>query len=154
MASRTARSRPDIGPGPQKVVLPKRAVRDWMTASTKIAARTDSVLAVDRVMREFGLRHVPVLEERKIVGVLSQKDLAFLDAVVGAACPIERVEDAMSQEVYGVEARASLLDVVTEMADRNYPCVVVLDQGNVVGVFDVNDALRAFGACLTDHERR
>lgn len=93
-------------------------------------------------MRTHTLRHLPVLDGGKLVGVLSQRDLYFLRSIEGVDLDVDRVEEAMSQEVYCVAPEARLEEVVAEMAEHKYGCVVVVERMKVVGVFTTIDALR------------
>jgi acetoin utilization protein AcuB len=52
------------------------------------------------------------------------------------------VSEAMSQDVLGVPSTASIFDVAQEMASSKHGSAVVLDGGQVVGVFTTIDALR------------
>jgi acetoin utilization protein AcuB len=116
-------------------------IKHWMSASPHSVGREQPLSVAHRAMREHGLRHLPVLEHGKLVGIVSQRDLYFLESIQGVDLDTDRVEDAMSQEVYTVPAESRLEDVIPEMHARKYGCVVVADADKVVGVFTTTDAL-------------
>jgi acetoin utilization protein AcuB len=99
-------------------------------------------------MTEHGLRHLPVLEHGKLVGILTQRDLYFLETVGNLDPEVERVEEGMSQEVYCVAPEARIEDVAAEMAAHKYGCAVVVEGHKVVGVFTTIDALEVLVQCL------
>ena len=59
-----------------------------------------------------------------------------------------KVEDALSQEVYVISPDSSLADVVDEMAAKKYGSAIVEQNGKVVGIFTVIDALQALSDLL------
>jgi acetoin utilization protein AcuB len=94
-------------------------------------------------MRAWGIRHLPVLEAGKLVGVLSQRDALFVETLRDVDPTKVPVEDAMSSDVYIVGPDAPLTEVAGEMADHKYGCAVVTDGPRIVGIFTTVDALRA-----------
>ena len=64
----------------RKVILKERSskatpVRDIMTAQVLTVTSSDSVIECMRIMTEKRVRHLPVLEETKLVGILSIGDV-------------------------------------------------------------------------------
>lgn len=56
---------------------------------------------------------------------------------------VERVRDHGSGEMIGVDADASVADAARAMADAQIRHLVVLRDGDVVGVVSIRDVLRA-----------
>lgn len=104
--------------------------------------RDQTLLDAHRIMTEQHVRHLPVLEQGKLVGLLSQRDLYFLESVEGVDLATERVSEAMSQDVFCAGPEAHLADVVAEMAEHKYGCTVVVEGMHLVGIFTTTDALR------------
>ncbi len=131
-------------PSPTSTNAPSKplVIKYWMTASPHSIRSGATLSDAHALMRAHNLRHLPVLEGGKLVGVLSQRDLYFLRSIEGVNLDVDRVEEAMSQEVYCVAPEARLEEVVVEMADHKYGCAVVVEGTKVVGVFTTIDALR------------
>ena len=55
-------------------------------------------------MREHGIRHLPVLDGGRLAGVVSERDLLFIDKLVDVDHERVPVSEAMSQDVYAVSA--------------------------------------------------
>lgn len=101
------------------------------------------------IMREHGIRHLPVLDAGKLVGMVSQRDLYLIESLPGGDPEEIPVEDAMSEPVYVVAPEAPVDDVVEHMADHKLGSAVIVNRRGVVeGVFTTVDALQAFSAVL------
>jgi len=101
-----------------------------------------------RLMREKRLRHLPVLSQGRLVGLVSLGDLHLLERLEGVDPERVRVKDAMTPEPYCVRPDARLDEVVDVMAGNKYGSALVADAEGVVGIFTTVDALEAFGRVL------
>lgn len=101
-------------------------------------------------MREMGARQLPVLEDGKLVGILSERDLLLLATLTDVDPSRIPVRSAMQTDVYGVGRDTPLDEVATTMARHKYGSAVVWSGREVVGIFTTVDAMRA----LADMVRR
>lgn len=123
-------------------------LKRWMTPLPHSIGKEQPLAVARRIMKEHGLRHLPVLEGAKLVGVLSDRDLYFLESVSGVDPETEPVEQGMSQDVYHVAPDTPLREVIAEMEKRRLGCAIVVDRASVVGIFTTTDALRLVGHLL------
>ncbi|HEX6240535.1 MAG TPA: CBS domain-containing protein [Polyangiales bacterium] len=123
-----------------------------MTANSHIAGSEQPLPSACARMRELGLQHVPVVRDGKLCGVLSEQEVARLEASPSTELACLSVVAAMGQEPYLVAPSTPLLHVVRAMATHGYSCAVVLERGAVLGVFAVVDALRALTGFLLEAE--
>jgi acetoin utilization protein AcuB len=100
------------------------------------------------VLKKHDIRHLPVLEGGKLMGVVSDRDLAMLETLKDVDTAKLSVEEAMSTEVYSVAPEAPLEEVLRTMADRKYGSAVVMEGDKVVGIFTTVDVCRAFSEFL------
>jgi acetoin utilization protein AcuB len=124
-------------------------IRHWMTASPHSIGRDQPLAVAHRLMREHDLRHLPVLERGKIVGVVSQRDLYFLETIGAVDPETEYVDEAMTADVYCVSPTARVEEVVAEMATHKYGCAIVIENSKTIGVFTTTDALRLLARILS-----
>ena len=113
-----------------------------MTAQPLTIGRQQSLSTAHRLMRDNGVRHLPVLEHGELIGVVSQRDLYFLETIRGVDLDDDLVEDAMTMDTYAVEPGAPIGAVAEHMALHRHDCAVVLERGKVAGIFTASDALR------------
>jgi acetoin utilization protein AcuB len=93
------------------------------------------------VMRDHRVRHLPVLKEGELVGVVSQRDLYFIETLKGVDPAAVPVEEAMAPDPFTVQIDEPLGKVVETMAEKRYGSAVVLDGKDVAGIFTTVDAL-------------
>lgn len=130
------------------MVQAEQTIRNVMKRDP-IAISVDLTVADARErMDENGIRHLPVLRGTRLVGLLSDRDVARVGAETAGGPSRMRVGEAMTREPYVCHPDALLRGVVTEMAARRIGCAVVVEHGRVVGIFTTVDALRRLaGLC-------
>lgn len=122
------------------------AVRRYMTSSPLVIAPGASLSEAHGLMRDHHIRHLPVVGSGQLVGMLSQRDVYLLETLRGVDPAVARVEEAMSPDPFAVSPDAPLHEVALEMAHRRIGSAVVVEHGDVVGLFTTVDALEALGA--------
>jgi acetoin utilization protein AcuB len=113
---------------------------------THLPEEIDSSQTLDvaiQVMREKGIRHLPVMDRTAVVGVLSDRDVKFAMALLGHNGGDTRVKDVCSEDIYVVSPTASVKEVATIMLERKLGSVLVKDGQYLVGIFTTSDALRS-----------
>ena len=124
----------------------RQAVRRYMTGSPVVIAPGASLAEAHDVMRARRIRHLPVVREGALVGVVSQRDVYLVETLRGVDPAVACVEEAMSPDPYAVSPEAPLHEVALEMARRRIGSAVVVSRGAVIGLFTTVDALGALGA--------
>jgi acetoin utilization protein AcuB len=119
-----------------------------MTSQPITIGRKESLATAHHMMRANGVRHLPVLEHGELVGIVTQRDLLFLETIRGVDLDADTVEDAMSTDAYSVPPEAPIAQVAKHMARKRYGCAVVIERGRVAGVFTATDALRFIAAMV------
>jgi acetoin utilization protein AcuB len=128
-------------------------IQQFMTASPEtIGADLTLAQARDR-MFNLGARHLPVVEDGHLVGILSDRDVHLAESFHGDLGKLQ-VRQAMTSQPFTCGAHAHLHAVAAEMAAHKYGSAVIVDRDHpdrVVGVFTTTDALRAL-AQLAGHD--
>ena len=118
------------------------SIAAFMTSQPVTIGRRESLATAHHMMRANGIRHLPVLEHGELVGIVTQRDLLFLETIRGVDLEEDTVEDAMSSDTYAVTPDVPIATVARHMARKRYGCAVVIERGRVAGVFTATDALR------------
>jgi acetoin utilization protein AcuB len=128
--------------------------RDVMTSSPLTVPPQASIAEAWEVMRELAVRHVPVVEDGALVGMLSDRDLAQVDITrvlkaQGAEALREELETpivgVMSTEVISVGPEMELDEVIGLLLEHKIGALPVVDPGTreVLGIISYVDVLRA-----------
>jgi CBS domain-containing protein len=126
-----------------------RLVRDLMTTSVATLGRNDNLRTVDDVMRLGRIRHMPIVDEDgALAGIVSQRDL-FHSALLRAlgygtrardqALDSLLVKEAMKTDVVTTTPDTPLAEAAKLMMDRKIGCLVVVEEGKIVGILTESD---------------
>jgi acetoin utilization protein AcuB len=119
-----------------------KAIAQVMTRTPHSVGDDQTVVEAALRMRELGVRHLPVMRGSRMVGIVSHRDLAVLEAIAGAHPSELTVAHAMTPEPYAVAPGTPLAEVAATMADHRYGAVVVVEDGEPTGIFTTTDAVR------------
>lgn len=121
-----------------------------MTPHPRWLQPPDSLGAAIGLMDRFRFRHLPVIEDGKVVGVLSDRDVL---SATGWLSPKEHaehvgplegttVESCMSRTPVVVEAGTSVVQAALRLLDLSIGCLVVVDsEGALAGIVTETDLL-------------
>jgi len=133
-------------------VLPNPRLSQIMDGNPTVVNRDERLSVVLRLFHERHIRHVPVCEGRRLVGLLSDRELrryslsalfqdlpnvnaVFLDHVV-------RLDDVCRDDYISLSPNATLLDALEAMETMKHYCVPVVDHTyQLLGVTTVREAL-------------
>lgn len=122
-------------------------ISKFMTPMPQTIDADASIKLALSMMREFRIRHLPVVTTGDLVGILTDRDLKLAASFKGA--DEMKVEDVMTPEPYAVVPEAPLGVVVQEMAESKFGAAIVRQaNGKIVGIFTANDGLRVLGEQL------
>lgn len=123
-------------------------IRKYMT-TCPLHIEADSTLSeVHAIMRENHIRHLPITENQRLVGIISERDLHLIETLKDVDPKQVTAREAMSQHVYSVEPEASLYDVASSMASHKFGSAVIVQNSKIVGIFTTVDALQALADLL------
>lgn len=124
-------------------------IKKYMTTDVQTIGDEQPMAVAHTMMRGQHIRHLPVLRQGKLVGIVSDRDLRLIETLQEVDPTKVAVSEAMTTDTYVVTPDASLSDVVGAMALHKYGSAVVCDHGHVVGIFTTVDACSALAELLT-----
>jgi acetoin utilization protein AcuB len=130
------------------------AIGNFMTAPVHTIGVQEPLAEAHELMNRYAIRHLPVLEGGKLVGMLSQRDLHLIETLKDVDPEVVTVEEAMNQDVFKVGPNTPIEEVARQMAEHKYgSAVVIRDDRHVLGIFTSTDALRVLGGMLEGEAR-
>ena len=124
-------------------------IKKYMTTEVQTIGDEQPMSVAHHMMREQHIRHLPVLHDGKLIGVVSDRDLRLIETLQDVDPTKVAVSEAMTTDTYVVGPDAALDEVVARMAANKYGSAVVTDHGHVVGIFTTVDACSALADLLS-----
>jgi len=124
------------------------SIQKYMTVMPHTIGKDQPLSKAEEMMGKHRIRHLPVLDGGKLIGILSDRDVRLVESFRDVDPELVTVEEACTFEPYITSPNASLSDVCAEMAAHKYGCALVVDNHKLVGIFTWVDALNAFQQLL------
>jgi acetoin utilization protein AcuB len=127
-----------------------------------ITATPDMGLAdVQRLMRDNHIRHVPVVSGKRLVGIITDRDMR--EASPSPATTLTRgeiayqmettpVKHCMTKDVVWIGPDIDMVQATRMLLQLKYSCLPVVDNGTLVGIITEMDCLRAFLGSIVDSQ--
>ena len=123
-------------------------VRAHMTPCPLTMHSTDSIALAAETMREKRIRHIPILDEKGLAGMISDRDVGLVLSLLDVDPRRVTVGTVMSCTPFVVSPDTPLRQVVSRMAEEKLDAAVIVEDGRTVGIFTTVDALAAFSRSL------
>lgn len=131
-----------------KALIP---VSDIMTKNVVALERNDNLTRAEQLFKRHNIRHMPVVHEDFIIGMLSYSDLlkiSFADASIdnrdvdAIVYNMFSLEQVMTKDVITVNSETSIKEAAEILADREFHALPVVDNGNLVGIITTTDLIK------------
>ena len=128
-------------------------IRDFMSTPTMTISPTASVIEARDLMRQRQVRHLPVLNSERVVGIVTDRDIRTVlpsPATSLAAREITyllaklTVDEVMAHAVITVAPDTSVTEAIGHMLEHTIGALPVVEAQQVVGMLTRTDILRAF----------
>jgi CBS domain-containing protein len=121
-------------------------VRDVMTAQVATATLRSSVADIARMMASVESGAVPVTDEGKVVGLVTDRDLVL--RVMAEGLPLDTpVSEVMTRDVETCGEDETVADAAARMGSRQIRRLVVVgERGELTGILSLGDIALEYGA--------
>jgi len=117
----------------------RMTVEQIMSSPVRSLPRNLSVLEAGRIMEAENIRRLVVLEEKRLVGIVTQTDIV---RVLASYSMWKDVSKLMTSDVAAIASSATVKEAAKVMASRDISCLVAMDNNDVVGIFTERDLLK------------
>lgn len=128
-------------------------VRDYMVSEVETLSPDDSMYAAVLLERKYRIRHIPIVEQGVLVGIVTDRDLkrALPSPLSGGDQEsFERIThettvgQLMTRSPLTISPEAPLSDAVRTVCEKRFGALPVVEGGKLVGIITETDMLRAF----------
>ena len=107
-------------------------------------------------MRTHNIRHLPVADHDKLLGLVSDRDIKLVLGPDFAYPDPDKltVGDIMRSDTYIIDLEERLDNVLAHMAEHHIGSAVITRHGKLAGMFTTSDACRGFAEHLREPFRR
>lgn len=119
-------------------------VADVMRRSVMTIGEEDDLGLARQMMVWGGVRHLPVMRQERLVGVISERDILRWRAErAGSEAMKAKVGEVMSKPGHYTSPEESIAIAAERMAANKIGCLAVLEVGKLAGIVTATDLLRA-----------
>lgn len=111
-----------------------------MTYGAATVSSHDTLKTAATLMEKGGFRRVPVVDDGKLVGIVSDRDVR----AHGGYLESTKVTAAMTSDPKTVTPRMSVEDAARLMISHKIGGLPVVEDGKLVGIITTTDVLKAF----------
>jgi len=122
-------------------------VSDVMSAPVESIEPNLSTFDASLTMHARGFKHLPVLENGRLVGIVTQTDLT---RALGCYNTDAVIAEIMSRETATAGCKATIAEAAEIMSSRNISCIVIVEGGEIKGILTERDLLKRVVACQRD----
>ncbi len=111
-----------------------QAIRDIMTKDIECASPESTVKDAASALKAHDIGSMPVCEGKRVVGIITDRDIAIRAVAEGLDPGSTKVRDVMSKDIVSIREDADLSEAERLMRDRQLRRLPVLNgEGNLVG---------------------
>jgi CBS domain-containing protein len=119
------------------------AVSEFMTKDLVTVRESDDLALAESLLKLGGIRHLPVVRARKLVGLLTHRDVLRCGQWGRPEARALPVADIMTREPTSVRPSMGLAQAARLMLERKFGCLPVCEEdGTLVGIVTEADFVR------------
>jgi len=119
----------------------KITIAETMSCPVETISPDLPVLEAVRIMEAKHIKRLPILDKKRLVGIITQAELTRL---LTSSAMWRNVVEIMTWDVAGIQCKASVAEAAEAMTSRHISCIVTLEEDEVVGVLTERDLLKRF----------
>lgn len=129
----------------------REPVKEIMTKGVFTVQENDKLLSVVEMFRKHKIRHIPVLEGKKITGIISRTDInrltfgALFDNQEGAdeaVLEILTINQVMTSKPKVVSEDDSIKEIAEIFASEEFHALPVVSNGELKGIVTTTDVIK------------
>ncbi len=129
------------------------AVSNIMTKNVIVLDLSDSINKAEKLFIANNIRHIPVVNQEDVVGIISYTDLMKVcvseidendENIETTIYNQFSLEQIMTKNIVTIEAGASIREVAEIFASNHFRALPVVDEKKIVGIVTTTDLIKYF----------
>ena len=125
-------------------------VRKKMKKDLFTITKEERMTVAKKIMKEKNIRHLPVVDGKKLIGLVTNMDIRKAEASPATSLEIRElhylldkltVGEIMTRNVITISPDISIEEATTLLHDNKIGCLPVVEDGNLVGIITENDVM-------------
>ena len=117
-----------------------RHIRDVMTPNPECVSEKDSIRDVARIMKDQDTGVVPVVDGKRVIGLITDRDIVVRGLAEGKNLENVRVNELMTKSIRSVREDASVDEALNLMSNAEIRRVPVVNHNDeIVGILSLGD---------------
>lgn len=127
------------------MLVRKKMKKDLITIN-----KSERMTVAKKILEEKNIRHLPVVEGKKLIGLVTNMDIRKAEASPATSLEIRElhylldkltVGEIMTRNVITISPDVSVEEATTILHDNKIGCLPVVEDGNLVGIITENDVM-------------
>ncbi len=124
-----------------------------MMRNPVVVDENDSMKKAMDLLKEREIRHLPVVKDERLVGIVSERDIKLASPSPATALEIReiyylldkvKVKQIMTRRPYTISPSAPIEEAALILREKKIGCLPVVEGGRLVGILTETDILDAF----------
>jgi CBS domain-containing protein len=134
-------------------------VRDIMTTDLTTLQENETLLDATLIFARSTLRHIPIVRDKKLVGIVTERDLKHYTPSILSGIPAEEynrlmettpLSKIMTRDLVTIRPERSVFEAAHTLCDRRIGCLPVVEDGELRGIITTTDMLKLLVRLLTE----
>jgi acetoin utilization protein AcuB len=134
-------------------------VRDFMTTDLTTLQEDETLLDAALIFARSTLRHIPIVRDNKLVGIVTERDLKHYTPSILSGIPAEQynrlmettpLSKIMTRDLVTIRPERSVFEAAQILYDRRIGCLPVVADGELKGIITTTDMLKLLVHLLTE----
>jgi CBS domain-containing protein len=114
-------------------------IKDIMTKDVACLRSDDTVERAAQLMKQYNVGSIPVCTDDKLIGIITDRDIAVRSVASGNDITHQAVKDVMTESVIFGSPEMDVHDAARLMSDRQIRRLPVVENNSLIGIVALGD---------------
>ncbi len=132
------------------------AVKEMMSSKLLTLHPKDKLKRAKEIFHEYDIHHIPIVVMNKLVGIISQGDILYLESIVSNSFDrfiqdkkfeLDTVDEVMTKSPVCMPGDTTISEILKTMLDQRINAIPIIENDELIGLVTSQDLL-----CILDRE--